>query len=161
MPGPAPAITAASRTEPTWRAVRAIPVGTCGSDIGHLVIGPGGVFTVNTKHHPGARVWVNGDTFLANGVHQPHVRTSRHEAQRAGDLLTAACGFPVRVRGVILPVRADKVVVREASDEVHVVALVDFAFWLQHRPSVLDSPTQDAVYALACRSTTWHPAHLA
>ncbi|MFE7074420.1 nuclease-related domain-containing protein [Streptomyces sp. NPDC057620] len=29
-----------------------------GGGIDHLLIGPGGVFTINTKHHQGAPVWV-------------------------------------------------------------------------------------------------------
>ncbi len=45
------------RTDPRWRVLHAVPVGTGDSDIDHLVIGPGGVFTVNTKHHPGGTSW--------------------------------------------------------------------------------------------------------
>jgi hypothetical protein len=53
--------------DPRWQFIHAIPVGTRGSDIDHLVVGPGGVFTVNAKNHPNAKVWVGGDTFLVNG----------------------------------------------------------------------------------------------
>ena len=38
-----------------WRVLHSIPLGR-GGDIDHLIIGPGGVFTANTKHHPNARV---------------------------------------------------------------------------------------------------------
>ena len=31
-----------------------------GTDIDHLVIGPGGVFTINTKHHRDANIWSPG-----------------------------------------------------------------------------------------------------
>ncbi|MEF2162577.1 nuclease-related domain-containing protein, partial [Pseudomonas aeruginosa] len=41
-----------------WHVIHAIPVGNRGSDIDHLIIGPGGVFTANAKHHPGAKIWV-------------------------------------------------------------------------------------------------------
>lgn len=43
--------------DPRWRAIHAIEVGERGSDIDHLVIGPGGVYSLNAKHHPGAKVW--------------------------------------------------------------------------------------------------------
>ena len=46
------------------RAWRVGSVGERGSDIDHLAIGPGGVFTINAKHHAGAKIWVGGDTFL-------------------------------------------------------------------------------------------------
>lgn len=88
-------IARASRREPGWRALHSIPVGERGADIDHLVIGPGGVFTINAKHHPGARVWVGGEAFFVNGQRHPYVRNSRHEAQRASVLLSAACGFRV------------------------------------------------------------------
>ncbi len=60
---------------------------------------PGGVFTVNAKNHPDASVWVSGETFMVNGRRVPYVRNSRHEAQRATQLLTDAVGFPVFVTG--------------------------------------------------------------
>lgn len=40
------------------------------------------------------------------GQRQPYIRNSRHEAGRAARLLTAACGFPVAVTGVVVPVGA-------------------------------------------------------
>ena len=83
-----------AKKDPRWRFIHAIPVGNRGSDIDHLIIGPGGVFTANAKHHPGAKIWVGGSTFMVNGTRQPYVRNARHEATRAADILTTACGFP-------------------------------------------------------------------
>ena len=96
-----------ARKDPRWRYLQAIPVGVNGSDIDHLAIGPGGVFGLNAKHHPGSNVWVGGNTLMINGQRQPYIRNSRHEAQRAGKLLTAACGFHVPVIGMVVPVGAD------------------------------------------------------
>jgi hypothetical protein len=36
-----------AKKDPRWRSLHAIPVGNRGSDIDHLISGPGGVFTVN------------------------------------------------------------------------------------------------------------------
>ena len=49
------------RLDSRWRALHSVPVGARESDIDHVVIGPGGVFTINTKNHPDARLWVRGD----------------------------------------------------------------------------------------------------
>jgi hypothetical protein len=87
--------------DPRWRVLHSIPVGKDGADIDHLVVGPAGVFTLNTKHHPRARIWVAGDTLLVSGVHQLYIRNSRHGAARAGRLLSVACGFPVTATGVV------------------------------------------------------------
>lgn len=91
------------KKDPRWKFIHAIPVGTRGSDIDHLIVGPGGVFTANAKHYPNAKLWVGGDTFMVNGNRQPYVRDARHEANRAA-LLSEACGFPVFVEGLIVPV---------------------------------------------------------
>ncbi|WP_461109557.1 nuclease-related domain-containing protein [Tessaracoccus terricola] len=39
-----------------WGFLNFIPVGDHGADIDHLVIGPGGVFTVNSKYHRGSNL---------------------------------------------------------------------------------------------------------
>ena len=80
-----------------WTVLHAVPVGKGDSDIDHVVIGPGGVFTINTKNHAGQQAWVPGRTLLVNGQKQPHLRNAGHEAQRASRLLSAAAGFRVDV----------------------------------------------------------------
>lgn len=66
-----------------WRYVHSVPVGANRSDIDHVLVGPGGVFTLNTKAHSGAKIWVTENTFMVNGHQQPYLRNSRHEAARA------------------------------------------------------------------------------
>lgn len=50
-----------------WHVLHSIPLGTGKSDIDHLLIGPGGVFTINPKNHPGGKVWVGEHAFRVNG----------------------------------------------------------------------------------------------
>jgi hypothetical protein len=59
------------------------------------------VFSVNTKNHPGRRVWVSGGTLMVDGYRQTHVRASRSEGRKAALMLSMACGFEVAVRPVI------------------------------------------------------------
>ena len=66
-----------------WRVLHSIPVGEKGSDIDHVVIGPPGVFTLNTKNHIRSNVWVTETTFMVNGQKREYFRNSRHEAKRA------------------------------------------------------------------------------
>ena len=63
-----------------WHILHSIEVGKKGSDIDHLVIGRAGVYSLNTKHHRDASIWVAGNTFLVNGQRQPYLRNSRHDA---------------------------------------------------------------------------------
>lgn len=141
--------------DPRWRVLHAIPVGERGADIDHLVIGPGGIFTVNAKHHPGARIWVGGNTVLVNGHRQPYVRTSRHEASRAARLLSAACGFSAPVEGLIVTVRAEDVVIKQQPEAVSVVPRHQITRWLLRHDDLHAPEMLEAVYEAARRSTTW------
>ncbi len=137
-----------------WRVLHAVPVGERGSDIDHVVIGPGGAFTPNAMHHPGATIWVGDGTFLVNGQRQPYLRNSRHEAERAGRLLSAACGFQVAATGVVVPVGADDITIKTPPGDVHVVNRMWLRRWLGGRPETLDRAIIAAVYA-AREERTW------
>jgi len=52
---------------PEWTVLHAVPVGTGTSDIDHVLIGPAGVFTLNTKNHSDQSVWVAGRTLMGAG----------------------------------------------------------------------------------------------
>lgn len=144
-----------ARKDPRWSFLHAVPVGEHGSDIDHVVIGPGGVFTLNAKHHPGSKVWVGGNTFMVNGVRQPYIRNSRFEATRAAKLLTAACRFPVRVMGVVVPVGAEGVTVKTPPLDVYIVNRMRLLSWLSSLPVVLDDASVATIFEVARRSTIW------
>jgi hypothetical protein len=143
------------RGDPRWRCLHAVPVGRRGADIDHLVIGPGGVFTLNAKHHPGARLWVGGDTFMVNGVRQPYVRNSRHEADRVSRLLSSSIGHPIAVTGVVVPVGAQDVRIKEPPKDVAVVPRRQLWRWFSHQPQALPVAIIDTLFEQARRSTTW------
>lgn len=147
---------------PPWRVLHSIEVGERGSDIDHLVIGPGGVFTVNAKHHPHASVWVAGDTFMVNGRRVPYVRNSRYEAKRASRLLTEHAGFPVAVLGVIAVMGAQKGYTIKAQPEDGAVVVVQrrrVARYVKGLPVRLTEREIEAIYEVARRSTTWRRPH--
>ena len=137
-----------------WRVLHAVPVGSRGSDIDHLVIGPAGVFTLNTKNHTGCKIWVAENAFLVNGQKTPYLSNSRFEAKRATELLTRACGFSPTVAPVIV-VLAAEMTIKQPPLGVHVVARKKIARWLASRPPVLTLEGVDELFAAARRSTTW------
>lgn len=146
------------RLGPSWRILHAVPVGGHGADIDHVVIGPGGVFTVNAKNHPHKSIWVGGDTILVNGQQVPYVRNSRYEAHRAGRLLTEQAGFPVHSTGIIAIVGAHNGYTVKKQPEDGVVVVVQrkrISQFLQARPSHLTIREIDTIYNVARRSTTW------
>lgn len=144
-----------AKKDPRWRFLHAIPVGENGSDIDHLVVGPGGVFTLNAKHHRAGKVWVRGDTFMVNGQRLPYIRNSRHEAKRASRLLTKACGVPLHVHGIVVPVGADSLKIKDAPSDVSIVNRMALRGWLRNRPTVLSGGQIVAIFETARKSSTW------
>jgi hypothetical protein len=143
---------------PGWRAIHSIPVGSNGSDIDHIVIGPGGIFSLNAKHHPDANIWVKGDTFLINGHRFPYVPKSRYEAKRVGRILTTACGSPVSAIGVVVVAGARRgfTVKEQPSDGlVFVVGGKFLVKWLLGLPTTLSQSQITMFHDVARRSTTW------
>jgi len=87
---------------PEWTVLHSVPVGRGSSDIDHVVIGPPGVFTINTKFSPGKPVWVAGRGMYVGGTKQHHVVNALLEARRASTYLTEASGLTVAVTGLIV-----------------------------------------------------------
>ncbi|MFD7027934.1 nuclease-related domain-containing protein [Streptomyces sp. NPDC059917] len=85
-----------------WRVLHGIEKGN-GGDIDHLLIGPGGVFSVNTKMHRGAKVWVGDSMAKVNGGKpQPYAAASRSEAAFVRRVLGRYCAFDVPVEPVLV-----------------------------------------------------------
>ncbi|MFT3887587.1 MAG: NERD domain-containing protein [Arachnia sp.] len=148
-------LLALTRKDTSWAFLNSIPVGDGDADIDHVVAGPGGVFTINTKHHPNGNVWVGGNTFMVNGTKHPYVRNARHEAQRASRLLGVALRRDVPVRGLIVPVNARTVTVRAQPEDVTVVPRRQLVRYLQRLPRFLDDRQVIDVILAAREPSTW------
>lgn len=143
-----------------WHVLHSVPVGRRGSDIDHVLVGPAGVFTLNTKHHADARIVVRGNTFLVNNYAKRYVYVSRAEAENAAALLTQSVGIPVLSTGVIVVVGARggfDVSQQPPDGDVVVLTVRTLVGWLAARPAVLDDRQVDAVFAKARRSDVWAP----
>ena len=143
---------------PAWSFLHAVPVGKGSSDIDHIAIGPGGVYTINTKHHPDGRIVVKGDAFYLNGKPTRYVRNSRFEADRAERYLSTELGWPVPVTGVIAVMGATGgFTVKEQPHDgrVHVVRRKEIDTWLGKRRSSFTVEQLAAIFEIARRDTTW------
>jgi hypothetical protein len=138
-----------------WRFLHSVPVGTRGSDIDHVLIGPAGVFTINTKAHRGSNIWVGGNTFVVNGQRQPYLRNSRHEAARASRLLSAATGTAVDVHPLIVVVDPRRVTARNAPTDVTVLTRKQLKRWVLSLSPVQGPDQVELIFQQARRSTTW------
>ncbi len=141
--------------DPRWRLLHAVPVGTRGSDIDHVAIGPAGVFTLNTKNHPEAKIWASGETLTVNNAKTTYVRNARYEAERASRLLSDAVGFEVPVQGVIVLMGAFEVTIKKQPRDVFISTRRKVSDWLRNHGEVMSQETVEAIYEVARRSTTW------
>lgn len=142
-------------TQEGWQVVHGVPLGRQGTVVDHLLLGPGGIFTVTERAHPGRRVRVEGRSIELDGRPVPYLRDARLEAARVQGLLRAAVGSQLRVRGVlvlqgVLDLRTD-----EQPDEPLVVARHDVPGIFRGLPERLEAPRVDAVAAIARQRTTW------
>ena len=139
-----------------WHVLHAVPVGQRGADIDHVVIGPFGVVTVNTKA-TGTAVWVGTYGLTVGGKPFDYLPKSRHEASRAGRLLNRATGFDVPVQPAIVFVGARRVTVRQGgpADVAVLPSPRALRHWLCKQRPVLRPAQVDAVYEAARRRVSW------
>ncbi|MEL0626115.1 nuclease-related domain-containing protein [Salinibacterium amurskyense] len=142
---------------PEWAVLHAVPVGKGDSDIDHVVIGPAGVFTINTKRHPGKKIWVGERMLTVAGQKTDHLRNSRHEAKRAAKLLTKATGFPVDVHPVLAIVEPASFTFRQRPQDVSVMDARRLPRWLKRRRAVLAPDGLATIIDAATEARTWHP----
>jgi Nuclease-related domain len=144
-----------------WTVLHSVPVGRGMSDIDHIVIGPSGVFTINTKFSPGKNVWVAGLGVFVGGFKQPFIYNSTNEARRASALLSQACGNRVPVVGVVVFVDPAKLDIKakpggdSSWPEIRVTRDSRLLATLAG-PEIFSPDQVDRIAAAAAKSETWH-----
>lgn len=138
-----------------WLVIHAVPVGTAGSDIDHLVVGPGGVFTVNSKYHEGMKIWVGSRRLMVNGQRTDHLRNATFEARRVTKLLTRATGLPLAATPIVAIVAARSITIRERPTEVVVLTSNQLVRWIERRPKLLTDDQLNPLVTAALDPQTW------
>lgn len=146
------------RLGPGWSVLHSVPIGTRGSDIDHIVAGPAGVFTINTKFHEGANIWVGSRRLLINGQKTDHLRNTRYEAQRVSRLLEQKLSEPIPVTGIIALVGIRRLTFKSRPEGAVVLRAGELVGWLQHQPLRLSTPQLVSVASVVSSSTTWGAA---
>ena len=145
-----------SRLPDCWTTFHALPVGTKESDIDHIVVGPGGVFAINTKHHSGKPIWIADRTFMVSGHKQPHLRNAEYDADRVARLLGGR--MPVPVRPMIVLVDPKSITIKKAPERVTVIEARRLVRWLMKRPVALAPDAVRELASVLADPTTWRAA---
>jgi hypothetical protein len=138
-----------------WMVLHAVPIGAGASDIDHVVLGPGGVFTVNTKNHSGRDVWVGGGSFIVGGTRTSHMRNARFEGDRAGAMLSRAAEMPIAVQPLIV-VQCRTLRFGKKRPDVVTLRSSELRRWLLRLPRVLSAEAVTYLGPLAEERRTWH-----
>jgi hypothetical protein len=141
------------RLPDAWHLLNDIPIGERGANIDHLIVGPGGVFTVNAKNLTG-KVWIGASGIRLNGYRTDFVRKSLAEAERASRLLSAAVGKPIVARAV-LAIIADDWTEKGSPEGVFVGPPRRVKDWLRQLPEQLSAREVILVMAAASKPETW------
>ena len=148
-----------TRRRPPWRVLHSVPVGTGRGDIDHVLLGPPGVVTVNTEHHPGQAVRLDGDELTVDGCPTEHVPRARTEAERVGRLLAAARGEdespPVTAALAVIAASVTLAPGGQHPRGVLVTTPAGLPRLVTALPAVLDDAEIDELYAVARRLGTW------
>jgi hypothetical protein len=142
---------------PEWFVRHAIPIGAATKDVDHLVIGPGGVFAINTKHHSGASIWVGDHVVKVNGGNQWYLQAGRGDGLDVAKRLSTKAGFPVRVYPVVAFLNARSILdKRVEAREVTVIDARSLAAWILSQPRWLDEARLGLITLAAEEPETWH-----
>ncbi len=142
---------------PSWRVLHSVPLDGGAADIDHVLIGPPGVCVINTRHHRGGRVLLDGDALVVDGFRTDAVGRARAEGALARALLLPRLGAepgPVPVRPVIAIVGA-AMQVRRWPDDVIVATEGALVAALRGLSPVLDARRVEQVHEVARRADSW------
>jgi hypothetical protein len=136
-----------------WFHFDDVPIGERGANVDHVVVGPSGLFTINTKNLSG-KVWVGPRTLLHDGYRTDYLPKAAAEARAASRRLSSAVGRRIDARAIIAII-ADDVVVKQQPPDVRVVRPGGLKGWLVGLPLVLTPADVRDVAAAAAKPETW------
>ncbi|WP_176708554.1 nuclease-related domain-containing protein [Curtobacterium flaccumfaciens] len=140
---------------PGFTVLHAVPIGKSTTDIDHVVVGPTGVFSINTKNHSAQKVWAAGRTLMVNGQRTPHVHLALAEGERATRLLSAGAGGPILVRPVLV-VAAASLKFGKSAPAVVTLEPHQLNAWISQLPRVHSDEAVRFLSMLAEERGTWH-----
>lgn len=150
-----------------YSVYHSLPIRNTAFWVDHLVVGPGGIFSINSKTH-WDRDLTGSLRSIPIGEHaMPYLRDARFESAQITALLAAAMPVAAVVQPVIVLVNPHKILLAGKPNAVTVIDSPRLRRWLVGRPQVLSAEQQAALTALVDDPATWRatgqplaPAHL-
>ena len=139
-----------------WAVVHDLTIGRKGANLDHLVIGPPGVFALNTKNLTG-KLTVYEHAIMQNGHKTAFVPAALREARTVQKRLSAASGRDVHAWSVLVVMGCD-IEVKRALANLTLVRALSLPGWLDQIPDGALSPGEVLeLERLARTPGTWLP----
>jgi hypothetical protein len=138
-----------------WAVFHGLPVGQHGWDIDHVVVGPGGVITINTKQHRGKNVTVVDGAASVGDRPVPYLEHAAFEGERIGVLLRSHLAFAVPIHPVLAFVEPKSISTSGTCGGVMVLDADRIVEWLAALPPVLAPLQRLEVIALLDDPASW------
>ncbi len=135
-----------------WWVFHDLPRGPSGTNVDHLVIGVGGVFTLNTKNLSG-KVWVGERTVIVAGVKTNFLPAAVSEARNVGQRLSGASTMHVDVWPVLVFVHP--ITVAAMPPDVATLQRDSLQAWLLSLPAILTPQQAYDIALVADRPAAW------
>lgn len=143
---------------PDWSILHAVPIGSGTKDIDHLLVGPAGVFAINTKHHRDSRIWVGDHVLRVNNANTPHLKAARSDASDAARRLTRTAGYRVEVTSVIAIVGESSISDARRGSRLDPVVISSRVLveWLRQRNRGISDAEVHHLRLVTEEPQTWH-----
>jgi hypothetical protein len=136
----------------SWTILHGVPLDE-NRDIDHLVVGPAGVFAIDTKVRLG-EVTVAREFIHVDGIRTDMLERARVSALATSDALSDAVGWKVWVNPVIAFVDT-RAAVRGLPHDVAVLRADNVPRWLESQPRKLFQHRADHIAQMASSTATW------
>ena len=136
-----------------WAVAHDVTISQSGTNVDHLVIGPAGAFSLNSKYL-NAKVWVAERAVMVNGQRTDFLAKSRAEARTVSAALTKAVGWRVDVRPVLV-MMCDRLTVKSQPVDVEVITRRALLGWLARQPATMSLEAVADLHRAAQRQATW------
>lgn len=140
---------------PEWTVLHAVPIGPSNVEIDHIVVGPGGIFTISTKHRVLGDIRVGRNTLQIDGDAVPCLRTAECEAERVTNLVRERMPLLAPVQPVIVFVDPRLLTIEQKPAQVKVLDAEDLRRWLVRLHPVLSAGEVQEVADLFDSPQVW------
>lgn len=144
------------RSDSRWQVVHDIRVGKRGANIDHLLVGPAGVFVIDSKHWRDADVTIHNSGAVKDGYYVKGLLPAiKKQAEMAQDALSSALDYPVAVQPIVAVVNARSFTVKVDPVDVLITPRRQLVERLRRYPEMLNEHQIAQIFAAMRRPSTW------